>query len=85
MTGCHHTKTNFLKAYTLRAHTAMHLYCKRILSYTDKAKQVFYWLTQNAGESFPDPGEWHLFLAWRTEQELCIRFSSAFVLVHAGV
>lgn len=52
MTGCHHTKTSFIKAYILTVYTAMHLYCKKVLFYTDEAKQIFYWLTHKAGKSF---------------------------------
>lgn len=52
MTGCHCTRTSFIRAYILTVYTAMHLYCKKVLFYTDGAKQTFYWLTHE-GRSFP--------------------------------
>lgn len=66
MTGCHCTRTSFIRAHILTVHIAMHLYCKKVLLYTDEAKQTFYWLTHKAGKSFQQ--------CWAVAPAPCVAF-----------
>ena len=66
MTGCHCTRTSFIRAHILTVHIAMHLYCKKVLLYTDEAKQTFYWLTHKAGRSFQQ--------CWAVAPAPCVAF-----------
>lgn len=64
VTGCHYTNTNFIKAHSLTVYTAMHSYCKRILFYTDEAKQFFTGWHTKQGKFSNNTGPWHLLLMW---------------------